>query len=220
MLKDRLVFNSSVWAYALLHKDPEASREYLQHAPSIVARCQPLLHSALLEVEWEGQYEHLEYSPLVNERAHRKKHGGADIDNPQFKQQYQAFLEVLTFKPSLDSLDLLALTYYLVLQDRVDEVSLSTSHYTLHHNRYTTHTASTLQCFYYSNVHTTKHNTLPHTAHHCTLQYTTMFLLKQRIHCYTTTHTTLPNTTYTLPHYTQHYTTQYNVTHFRFSSRH
>jgi len=122
VLKERLVFHEGVWSYALLHKDPEIAREYLRHANGIVERCRPLFHSTLLDVEWEEAYEHLEYSPLVNERAHRKKHGGgADIDNPQLKQQYQAFLEVLAFKPSLDSLDLLALTYYLLLQDRVDE---------------------------------------------------------------------------------------------------
>ena len=133
VLKDRLVYHQNVWSYALLHKDVEAAREYLHNVSWLVASCQPVLHSALLDVEWQGNYEHLEYSPLVNERAHRKKNrgGGADIDNPQFRQQYQMFLEVLAYKPSLDASDLLALTYYLVLQDRVDEV-----YHTLFHQPY------------------------------------------------------------------------------------
>jgi len=123
ILRERLVYHQGVWSFSLLHGDVEGVREFLRHEGAIVERCRPLFHSSLLDVDWEEAYEHLEYSPLVNERAHRKKqqHGGVDIDNPQLKQQYKLFLEVLTFKPSLDSLDLMALTYYLLLQDRVDE---------------------------------------------------------------------------------------------------
>jgi hypothetical protein len=75
-----------------------------------------------LSVEPIGRrsYEHLEYEPLVNGRAHR--FGSVRrILNASFARQYRAFLEVLAFKPALDAEDRLALTYYLLLQDRVEE---------------------------------------------------------------------------------------------------
>ena len=49
-------------------------------------------------------YEHLEYSPLVNQRAHRV---GAEqrIANPVFRAQYQSLLGILAHKPALDAMD-------------------------------------------------------------------------------------------------------------------
>jgi hypothetical protein len=65
-------------------------------------------------------YEHLEYSPLVNQRAHRI---GPDnrIPNPVFRAQYQHLLDILANKPSLDNIDQLSVVYYLFLQDRIEE---------------------------------------------------------------------------------------------------
>src|SRR5689334_23167438 len=111
ILRDRLVFHRDVWSYSILHQDVEGARAFLRHEGTVVEHCRPFLRSVLLDVEWEESYEHLEYLPLVNERAHRKKHGGlSDIDNLQLRQQYQSFLELLSFKDSPDSLDLMALT--------------------------------------------------------------------------------------------------------------
>ena len=65
-------------------------------------------------------YQHLEYAPLVNARAHQV---GAKrtILNMRFREQYQQFLRLLSYKPTLSAEDLLAVTYYLTLQDRVGE---------------------------------------------------------------------------------------------------
>src|SRR5206468_335327 len=65
-------------------------------------------------------YEHLEYSPLVNQRAHRL---GSErrIANPSVLSQYQSLLAILAHKPQLDAMDGMSVTYHLFLQDRVDE---------------------------------------------------------------------------------------------------
>jgi hypothetical protein len=67
-------------------------------------------------------YEHLEYSPLVNARAHvlgkaRK------ILNKAAERQYRCLLNVLACKPAGDitAADRLAVVYHLLLQDRVAE---------------------------------------------------------------------------------------------------
>jgi hypothetical protein len=67
-------------------------------------------------------YEHLEYSPLVNARAHQlgvKRR----ILNKAVERQYRTLLHVLSCKPreAVNAADLLAVTYHLLLQDRIDE---------------------------------------------------------------------------------------------------
>jgi hypothetical protein len=65
-------------------------------------------------------YEHLEYSPLVNQRAHRV---GAEnkIPNPIFRAQYRHLLDILAHEPALTAADELSVVYYLFLQDRIEE---------------------------------------------------------------------------------------------------
>jgi hypothetical protein len=65
-------------------------------------------------------YEHLEYSPLVNARAHRMG-SKALVLNDAFGKQYAALLNVLAHQRALRAEDRLAVTYYLLLQDRRDE---------------------------------------------------------------------------------------------------
>lgn len=67
-------------------------------------------------------YEHLEYSPLVNARAHQlgvKRR----ILNKAVERQYRSLLHVLCNKSTAEvsAADLMAVTYHLLLADRVDE---------------------------------------------------------------------------------------------------
>jgi hypothetical protein len=48
--------------------------------------------------------------------------GLANIQNKQLEAQYIEFLTILAHKPALSIGDALAATYYLILQDRIDEV--------------------------------------------------------------------------------------------------
>jgi len=116
------VWDETLYSYALLHNDPAALREWLQHKNEFVAQCGPYLACSLVRLDpvERRAYEHLEYSPLVNQRSHRLGNE-ARIANPAVLAQYRALLDILAHKPTLDAADHMSATYYLFLQDRVDE---------------------------------------------------------------------------------------------------
>lgn len=122
ILSKRHVYNHVLWSYALLHGDIQGIRQYLSHAQEFVQQCGPCLESELLTIDpvERGIYEHLEYAPLVNARQHRL---GAHrtILNERLAVQYGKLLQILARRSSYDADDLMSLTYYLLLQDRVEE---------------------------------------------------------------------------------------------------
>ena len=85
-------------------------------------QCGPYIQSKPLTIDPVARmaYQHMEYSPLVNARAHqlgkRRK-----IVNERQLAQYNRLLAILTCRRALDNDDLMAVTYYLLLQDRVEE---------------------------------------------------------------------------------------------------
>ncbi len=116
------VWDEVIYSYALLHNEPAALREWIQHKNEFVAQCGPYFSSTLVVLDpvVRRAYEHLEYSPLVNQRAHRLGNE-ARIANPAVLDQYRAMLHILAHKPACDAADHMSVTYYLFLQDRVDE---------------------------------------------------------------------------------------------------
>jgi hypothetical protein len=62
----------------------------------------------------------LDYRPLVNARAHAlgKRR---QILNDRFHAQYHRLLKILSYRRELDDAELMAVVYYLLLQDRVEE---------------------------------------------------------------------------------------------------
>ncbi|MFN0128566.1 MAG: hypothetical protein ACKV19_17985 [Verrucomicrobiales bacterium] len=121
-LAQRRVWHPTTYAYALVHNDVSAIREFLRHDGRVLAQAGPWLRSPLVDIDPVERltYEQLEYSPLVNARAHRL---GPErtILNDRFREQYQRFMAILAHRPALDDADRLALTAYLLLQDRVEE---------------------------------------------------------------------------------------------------
>jgi hypothetical protein len=112
----------TIYSYALIHNDPVTLGEWLKFLTKFSDQCGPYLASTLLTldpIERRG-YEHLEYSPLVNQRAHRV---GSEwrIANPAILGEYTKLLGILAFKPQLDAMDSMSVTYFLFLQDRVEE---------------------------------------------------------------------------------------------------
>jgi hypothetical protein len=122
LLADRHVFHPAVWSYALLHDLPGAIQEYLRHNDTVINECGGRLSSPLLVIDpiERRSYEHLEYKPLVNARAHAlgKRR---QIVNDRFHAQYHALLKQLSYQRTLTDDDWLTVTYYLLLQDRVEE---------------------------------------------------------------------------------------------------
>ncbi len=112
------VGDDAVFSYAFLHNDAAMLGQLLKDDDGYG----PYFASQLLTIEpiELRSYEHLEYSPLVNQRAHRL---GSEwrIANPAVLQQYTQLLTALAHKPQLDAMDSMSVVYYLFLQDRVEE---------------------------------------------------------------------------------------------------
>jgi hypothetical protein len=122
LLKERHAYNATLWSYALSHNVPQAIGQYLLHTASIVAECGGPIHTPLLTIDPVAGhlYEHLEYKPLVNARAHslgRRR----QIVNGRLLEQYHRFLKLLSYHSHLTDEDKLGVTYYLLLQDRIEE---------------------------------------------------------------------------------------------------
>ncbi len=122
VLRSRKAYDDTLWSYALLHDDPRAARTYLRHQETFLARCSACIDSPLLRLDpverrW---YQHLEYAPLVNARAHPFA-GKRMMRNESLHRQYHRFLHILACRPKRDDADRAAAVYYLLLQDRVAE---------------------------------------------------------------------------------------------------
>ncbi len=122
LLARRHVYHDTLWSYAVHHKDAARARDYLLHRDEWLRTCGLRLDDGALSVDpverrWT---EHLEYAPLVNARAHRL---GASrrILNNRFAGQYGRLMASLRYRRRLNDDDLLAVAYYLFLQDRVEE---------------------------------------------------------------------------------------------------
>ena len=122
LLAERHAYDQTLWSYGIRHDVPPAIRQYLQHADAFVARCGDYLDSPLLTIDpiLRKAYQHLEYSPLVNARAHQLGRRRR-IVNERFSQQYHRLMKILTYRRGLDTEDLLSVCYYLLLQDRIEE---------------------------------------------------------------------------------------------------
>ncbi len=122
LVEQRHSYSEPIYRYGIVHNDAPVLREWLRHRDDFLAQCGPLLDAKLVQIDpiERRAYEHLEYSPLVNQRAHQL---GAEhkIANPVFRGQYQSLLTTLAHKPALDAMDTMSVVYYLFLQDRVEE---------------------------------------------------------------------------------------------------
>jgi len=122
LLARRHVYSQTLWGYGVFNNDPAAIREYLEHATAFLNLCGAYLDCKLVTIDpiVRKSYQHLEYSPLVNARAHQVGKQ-RQILNSRLFEQYHALLRVLSYRPKLDDTDRLSITYYMLLQDRVEE---------------------------------------------------------------------------------------------------
>jgi len=121
LLRNRLHYEDQLWRYGIFHKDEASTREWLPHS-GFPARCGSILESPLLVINpvERHSYQHLEYDPLVSQRAH-KLGSTRHITNDRFWTQYHEAMRLLTYKKEFSASDHLAVCYYLALQDRVAE---------------------------------------------------------------------------------------------------
>lgn len=122
LLRERMRYDDVLWSYSVRHRDTAGAREYLPFQAGLCANSGPWLDTPLVRIDPVARraYEQLEFDPLVNPRAHpfgRQR----EILNSEFAAQYQRFLWILTHRPALDAHDWMSATYYLLLQDRIEE---------------------------------------------------------------------------------------------------
>ncbi len=121
-LESQGIFHPVLWAYAVRHNDAKRISQFLSHRDDVTARFGPLLDSPLAQFDSADRYdyEHLDYRPLVNARSHLL---GAQrvILNDRLAGQYQRLLQRIAFQPKLIDRDRMALTYYLLVQNRIEE---------------------------------------------------------------------------------------------------
>jgi hypothetical protein len=122
LLRDRHVFEPTLWSYSLLHDEPQAIKEFLSTTDLANGQAGDYLKSQILAVDFLAykNLEHHEFWPLVNQRAHPVQ-GNREITNPQIHSRYHQLLRYLSFRPTFEEKDELAIVYFLILQDRVAE---------------------------------------------------------------------------------------------------
>ncbi len=122
LLANRHAFPPALWSYAIHHNQLARIQEYLRSNDAFLRRFGDHVACTLATVDpvQRHRYQHLEYSPLVNARAHRL---GRDrkIVNSAFRTQYIALMNILRYKQALNDEDKLDVAYYLFLQGRVAE---------------------------------------------------------------------------------------------------
>ncbi|MEQ8764025.1 MAG: hypothetical protein RL885_08860 [Planctomycetota bacterium] len=121
-LEERHVYEHTLWSYGLLHDVPSDAEQYLLNADGFVAQCGPILDSALLHIRpvQRRTYQHLDYRPLINARTHQLGRQRR-ILNDRFHHQYHELMNILSHQAQLDDEDRMAVVYYLLLQDRIEE---------------------------------------------------------------------------------------------------
>jgi hypothetical protein len=121
LLRSRRVYVQTLWSYALKHNDLVALREFLPRT-RLMRSCGPAFRSRLLEVDPIEQisWEHLEFDPLINSRAH-PINGKRHVTSDKQKRQFLSTLDYLSHRAKLSANERLLVVYHLLLQDRVAE---------------------------------------------------------------------------------------------------
>ncbi|MBC8355256.1 MAG: hypothetical protein H8E66_25045 [Planctomycetes bacterium] len=122
LLSQRHAYNHTLWSYAIKHNAVSVARQYLQHADGFVQQCGAYIDSPLLTINPVARktFQHLDYQPLVNARVHQLGRN-RQIMNGRLYSQYHNMLTILGYCRELTDDDRMAITYYLLLQDRVEE---------------------------------------------------------------------------------------------------
>ena len=120
LLRARHAYDDVLWSYSLKHRTVDAINEFLTHAEPFLQRLGPSITSPLLTLAPvpRGTYQHREYWPLANARTHQLGRRRS-ILNHRFHEHYHKFMRNLAYQPELSDDDMLAVTYYMLLQDRI-----------------------------------------------------------------------------------------------------
>lgn len=118
ILKEKGYYSYTVYSFSFYHHDEETIKQYL----SITGKYSWIyLIPDTSSIDNARFFPHFEYNPLINARFHPLGKKENHILNQEFETTYQNFIIHCLTLPSLGLRDLLRLTYYLILQDRISE---------------------------------------------------------------------------------------------------
>ena len=127
-LRNRGYYDEHVWSFGFYHKDEKAIIEYLSGNENIIKDLGFGFESKLYsysDINDALINPHLEYNPITNARKHpfgkNNMNDEIMIANVEFKQTYEKFIINLLSYKELKIKEKLQLTYYLIIQDRMNE---------------------------------------------------------------------------------------------------
>ncbi len=122
LLRRRHAYDNTLWSYGIYHGAAPIVQQFLRHQDRFVAACGEYLDSPLLRSDpvERHSYEQLDYMPVVNARTHQLGSTRRILNN-RFRAQYHRLMRVLSQRRERTAEDLMSVTYYLLLQDRVAE---------------------------------------------------------------------------------------------------
>ena len=122
-LRKRRIYDDLTWKYGFYHRDEQAMKESISRLVAVLSQCGTYFESSLIKWTPEtSNFRHLDYFPMINSRAHKLgDNSNPGILNRQFRETYFKFLKVSVEKNRLDETDWLNFTYYLLIQDRINE---------------------------------------------------------------------------------------------------
>ncbi|KAK9762469.1 hypothetical protein K7432_011754, partial [Basidiobolus ranarum] len=125
----RCFFSQELWKYGVYHQFDDIIRDLLNFDSSnILANTGQVFESPLVSKKRADHTQIYDYYPLLNARAHPLKSTSHEILNAQFYERYDKFLSYLSQQSSEPSnTDLVILTLYLILQDRIGDAQTTFS---------------------------------------------------------------------------------------------
>ena len=128
ILRKRGYYDSTLWGFSFHHRDEKGIKEYLKGVTELKQKLGYDFESTLYsysDINDAKIHPHLEYYPLYNARKHpfgdKNDKSGTNIANKQLNETYTKFIIDLLALRQLRIKEKLQLTYYLILQDRMDE---------------------------------------------------------------------------------------------------
>ena len=123
VLKKRFEFDETVWSFSMFHGDLETMSEFMKFkfqnkAININQFDIFYFKNKLFNVDY---FNFREYSPLTNPRVHNISQVKHNIINRDFLNTYYIFLKYFQDKGRFDSKDLVSLSVYTIMQDRVTD---------------------------------------------------------------------------------------------------
>ncbi len=127
-LRKRGYYNEEVWSFGFHHKDENSIKDYLSVKEEFIKDLGYDFQSKLYaysDINNAKIHPHLEYNPMSNARKHpfgkNDDNNEIMIANKEFRETYEKFIIDLLPLKELRIKEKLQLTYYLIIQDRMNE---------------------------------------------------------------------------------------------------